>query len=98
MDAEKKRKKQREKIMQGSMFGMMVENAFNKADLDKSGFIEKGELYQVLVQVHKDLKLPEPTEKDVNEKLKQLDTNKDGKISKEEYTALVKELISGKAH
>ena len=47
MDAEQKRKEQREKIMQGSMFGMMVENAFNKADLDKSGFIEKGELYQL---------------------------------------------------
>lgn len=98
MDADAKRKEQRDKIKQGSMFGMMVESSFNKYDTDKSGYIEKSELMEVLKQMNKDLKRPEPTEKEVNAKLKELDINSDGKISKEEYEKLVKEMILGQKH
>ena len=75
------------------MFGQIVDNAFKEADTDKSGFIETNELTVVISKIHKKLDLPEPTKEVINEYLKQFDTNKDGKISKEEFVKVVQLMI-----
>ena len=80
--------------MNGGMFGQIVDNAFKEADTDKSGFIETNELTVVISKIHKKLDLPEPTKEVINEYLKQFDTNKDGKISKEEFVKVVQLMIN----
>ena len=80
--------------MNGGMFRQIVDNAFREADTDKSGFIETNELTVVISKIHKKLDLPEPNKEVINEYLKQFDTNKDGKISKEEFVKVVQLMIS----
>lgn len=89
-DAQKEKVKQQ--IMQESVFGPMVDKTFADADLDKSGFVERAELAILLKSIHATLNIPAPTEEEINNELKRLDLNKDGKISKEEFRTLVKDL------
>ena len=89
-DAQKEKVKQQ--IMQESVFGPMVDKTFADADLDKSGFVERAELAILLKSIHATLNIPAPTEEEINNELKRLDLNKDGKISNEEFRSLVKDL------
>ena len=58
----------------------------------KSGFIEKNELAILLVTILTSLNIPPSSKDDIERELKRLDTNSDGKISKEEFRVLVKDL------
>jgi Ca2+-binding EF-hand superfamily protein len=82
----------RRQILDESVFGPMVDKTFYDADLDKSGFIEKAELKILLKGIHATLGLSAPTQSEINSELKRLDLNTDGKISKEEFRTLVKDL------
>lgn len=82
----------RRQILDESVFGPMVDKTFYDADLDKSGFIEKAELKILLKGIHATLGLSAPTTAEINAELKRLDLNTDGKISKEEFRTLVKDL------
>ena len=86
------KEKVREQIMQESVFGPMVDKTFADADLDNSGFVERAELAILLKSIHATLSIPAPTEEEINNELKRLDLNKDGKISKQEFRTLVKDL------
>ena len=91
MDPQKK-KELRKQILDEKVFGPMVDKSFGDADLDNSGFIEKNELAILLKSIHLSLNIPPPSKDDIDKELKRLDTNSDGKISKEEFRALVKDL------
>ena len=86
------KEKVKQQIMQESVFGPMVDKTFADADLDKSGFVERAELAILLKSIHATLNIPAPTEEEINNELKRLDLNKDGKISKEEFRTFVKDL------
>ena len=90
---EEQKKKLRIKVLDENIFGPIVDNTFKDADINNSGFIEKNELFILLNKIRKNLDIPSATEKDVNNELNRLDTNKDGKISKKEFRELVKEII-----
>lgn len=68
-----------------------VETAFNTHDIDKSGFIEKNELYNVLTEMNETFNLPLPSKDKVEKELKRLDQNSDNKLSKEELKRLFQE-------
>lgn len=59
--------------------------AFKAVDTDGSGFLEKNELEQVLNNVSLDLGVDKPSSEEVEEVLKELDANSDGKLSLEEF-------------
>lgn len=80
------------KILSEEVFGPLVDQTFSDADTDKSGYVEKSELAEVLKGLHFGLGIPAPTQDDIDKELKRLDTNKDGKISKNEFRVLVKDL------
>ena len=63
----------------------VAKEIFNRFDKDKSGFIEKDELRELLITVSKQLNLPILTEKEIEEGLKQLDNNNDGKLQFDEF-------------
>ena len=70
-----------------------AEGIFDAHDTDKSGFIDRAELKKLLAELGQILEIPPPSDNDVENELKRLDDNKDGKISKQEFRKLVKELV-----
>ena len=76
------------------LFDPIVESAFAEHDTNKNGFIEKKELFDCLVKVHK-LISPQKviTKEDVNQFLQHYDTNKDEKISKSEFKPFMKTVM-----
>ena len=61
---------------------------FKKFDSNKNGFIDIDELKFLLEDLANELGIPAPDEQEVVELLKQYDTNKDKKISQEEFYGL----------
>ena len=70
----------------------VAKEIFNRFDKDKSGFIEKDELRELLFTVSKQLNLPILTEKEIEEGLKQLDNNNDGKLQFDEFLSFYEQL------
>ena len=54
-------------------------------DIDNSGFLEKDELEAVMTNVANDIGVDKPTKAEVEEVLNELDTNKDGRLSMDEF-------------
>ena len=89
---EHQKKELKKKIMNEEIFGPIVDKTFQEADINSNGFVEKKELGVLLKKIRENLGFPPPTEKDIKNEMERLDKNKDGKISKEEFRVLVKEL------
>ena len=70
-----------------------LKNAFNTFDTDKSGNIERHELGTLLKRLTDAFDVEEPSDDDINEILKELDANGDGKISQTQFEALVVEVV-----
>jgi calmodulin len=71
----------------------LSEAAFKKVDIDQSGFVEKNELQKVMEDVAKDIGTERPSKDDVDEVLKELDENKDGKLSLDEFQVLIEQVL-----
>ena len=84
--------KLKEKGIDQKTFDEMVETTFKNADLNKNSTIERNELAILLKSVYGTLGLSPPEESEIDQEFTRLDTNKDGKLSKEEFKALVKDL------
>ncbi len=69
-----------------SKYNDYSDSAFDKVDTDKNGYIEKGELTKLIQELinrfKKDTKIPEDK---VKSALELMDTDGDGRISKEEF-------------
>jgi len=67
-------------------FNQYMDTAFDKVDVDKNGYLEKHELTQLIQDlVHKLKKDTNVPEDKVQSALELIDTNKDGKVTKEEF-------------
>ena len=75
-------------------FTEITSSSFDKYDKDKSGYIEYSELKEVINDMAKQFNLATNVDEDLVKKaFESLDTNKDGKLSKEEFTQLTKEKL-----
>lgn len=93
MSLSKERKEElKKRVLDESVFGPMVDKTFQDADLNNNGVIEKSELATLLKTIYGTFGLDGPTDEEVKDELKRLDQNCDGKINKEEFRTLVKEL------
>ena len=70
----------------------MVETTFSQADLNQNWTIERNELALLLKKIYITLGIDPPSESDIDNEYKRLDKNSDGKLNKEEFKILVKEL------
>jgi Ca2+-binding EF-hand superfamily protein len=70
-----------------------LKNAFHTFDTDNSGTIERHELHQLMKRLTDAFNVEEPSEEDINEILKELDANGDGKISQVEFEALIVDVV-----
>ena len=86
------KEKIKNEVLDEKNFGPLVDKIFQQNDLNKSGYIEKQELAELLNNLFDQWKLPRLTNDQIEAELKRLDKNKDGKISKKEFRVLVKEI------
>ena len=70
----------------------VAKEIFNAYDTDKSGYIDKKELKPLLTKISKQLSLPVPDDKDIQDRLKQLDMNQDGKLQFNEFLPFYKQV------
>ena len=63
----------------------VAREVFDMYDVDKSDYIDKAELKALLSKLSKQLGLPEPNDQDMDDGIKQLDFNKDGKLQFKEF-------------
>ena len=73
-----------------------IDAIFNKYDTDKSGTLEGNEIYNLINDAFKSLgrnRQVQPQE--VDQFIKAIDKNSDGKISKPELFEILKKLIAG---
>jgi len=70
--------------------GEQAMKTFQNYDFDQSGFIEANELKVLMTDVAREINIPDPTDEDIDQVLTESDTNKDKKISKEEFLGLFK--------
>lgn len=82
-----------EKLLLPENFQPILDKTFKEADTDGSGYIEKNEYVLLCHQIADGLGIPRPTFEEIDNGLNSLDKNKDGKLSKEEFTQLVKFLL-----
>ena len=82
----------KKKILSEEVFGPLVDQTFSDADTDKSGYIDKKELKPLLTKISKQLSLPVPDDKDIQDGLKQLDMNQDGKLQFNEFLPFYKQV------
>ncbi len=71
----------------------MANVIFSEYDADKSGFIEKNEIKQLLIDLSNEIGIDTPADKDVVEVMTRFDVNKDTKLSKEEFLNFAVELF-----
>ena len=75
-------------------FGPTVESMFKQYDKDNSGFIDIDEFYTCLTQLNDNsIHLPGFSKEKAKDHLKQLDTNNDGKLNKEECRPFMKQFL-----
>ena len=67
--------------------------AFDAVDADRSGFIDEPELKTVMSSVAQDIGMDQPNDSDVRDVLRELDTNRDGRISLEEFKVLIRQVL-----
>ena len=71
--------------------------AFESVDTDKSGKIDSKELHKVMEGISKDLGVDAPSNEEVQEVLKHLDTDNSGTIEFDEFVVLIKDVLNGLA-
>ena len=82
----------KKQVLDDKYLGEMVDTTFKDADLNKNATIERNELAVLLKSIYGTLGLNPPKERDIDQELKRLDKNKDGKLSKHEFKILVRDL------
>ena len=82
----------KKKVLDDRVLNEMVETTFANADLNKNSIIERNELAILLKSIYGTLGLRPPKESEIDQELRRLDKNKDGKLSKSEFKTLVRDL------
>jgi calmodulin len=67
--------------------------AFDAVDTDHNGFLDRKELEEVMASVANDMGIEKPSPSDIDDILKELDQNSDGKISLSEFQVLIKQIL-----
>ena len=82
----------KQKVLDDAVLDEMVDTTFLNADLNKNSNIEKNELAVLLKSIYGTLGLSPPKESEIDQELRRLDENNDGKLSKSEFKTLVRDL------
>lgn len=81
------------KINDPTYFSKASKQVFEETDINEDGFIEKKELYQSLYNLAIQLNMDPPTRNEIDSKMETYDTNGDGKLSREEFGPIAKQIL-----
>ncbi len=70
----------------------MVDKTFDEFK-NKNGFIEKENFIPIINDIYRTLRLPPPSNLTIDMEFKRLNKRKDGKLNKDNYRELIKDLI-----
>ena len=76
-----------------SKFDEICNFIFNRADEDDSGEISYEEFYKDYLKAVEEFNLPQPTEEEAHKKFIELDTDKSGRLSRDEYRFFISETL-----
>jgi len=71
--------------------------AFDSIDINKTGFLERKDVEALLINIAKDLNVKKPSKDEVDDVMKELDPDKDGKVRPDEFQVLVEEILGSMA-
>jgi len=71
----------------------IARGVFLRADADHNGYISMDELDVLIKYISAECQGPSPTSKDIEEIMKSMDTNNDGKLTFEEFLPLVSDIL-----
>lgn len=72
----------------------LAKAAFDKIDEDGVGYIERPQLEKILAEVSPEFDFDQSSKEDVDEILREIDSNSDGKISLTEFQVLIKQILN----
>ena len=67
--------------------------AFEKIDVDGSGFLEMKELETIMLRISADMGVEPPKQQDIEEVFKSLDRDNNGTIDYNEFSLLIKNIL-----
>jgi len=67
--------------------------AFEKIDVDGSGFLEMKELETIMLRISADMGVEPPKQQDIEEVFKSLDKDNNGTIDYNEFSLLIKNIL-----
>ena len=82
-----------EKINDPEFFQQASQAVFDETDINENGFIEKKELYQSLYNLAVQLGMDPPSRNEIDEQMEIHDTNKDGRLSREEFLPIARQML-----
>ena len=86
------KKRMKDKLNDRNIFGPLVDKTFDEFK-NKNGFIDKENFTPIINDIYKTLKLPPPSNLIIDKEFKRLNKRKDGKLNKDNYSELIKDLI-----
>ena len=90
--------KEIEKILNDpAAFKAICQAAFDSVDTDKSGFIESKEFSAVVTSMCNDSGIAAPSTEELDAEMNKLDTNGDKKLSIEEFTVVIRTILTALA-
>jgi Ca2+-binding EF-hand superfamily protein len=72
----------------------LAKGTFDAVDTDGSSVIDEAELFAVMTKMAKSVNAPPPTKQQVKATLGEIDVSRDGKVSFDEYIALVRKTLA----
>lgn len=76
---------------------IITKAAFDALDINKTGSLERKEIETLLMNISKDLNAKKPSKDEIDEIIKELDQDKDGKIRPDEFQIVVEQVLESMA-
>ena len=83
----------KEILRDSAKLSILSKSSFDAIDIDHSGWIEKDELLNCLLQTAKETKCPFPSEEEFEQIFSLIDRDKDGRVNSEEFEILVYQVL-----
>ena len=81
------------KLNDRNILDPLVDKTFEQFQFKNNNYIEKDKFIVIINDIYKTLHLPPPSDSKIDKELNRLNRKKDGKLKKDEYRELIKDLI-----
>ena len=76
---------------------VITKAAFDTIDINKTGYLERKEIEALLINITKDLNVKKPINEEIDDVMKELAKDKNGKITPKEFQVVVEQILESMA-